>query len=58
MAMTPVSVSVRIQHPASGFTDKETTFFRFVHPNGAGLHHLQVYKLKNVMFFLLASKSP
>lgn len=46
--MTPVWVSIRSQHPASGFTDNRRTLFHFVHPNAAGLHHRQVYKLNNI----------
>lgn len=46
--MTPGCVFIRKQHPASGFIDNEIAFLNLVHPNTAGLHHFQVYKLKNI----------
>lgn len=47
-AITPLCVSVINQHPTSASTDNKITFFHFFYPTAAGLHHLQVYKLKNI----------
>lgn len=45
-AITPLSVFVTNQHPASASTDNK--LFPFCYSHAAGLHHLQVYKLKNI----------